>query len=74
MIDLSENTCPNREQCARGINVYYGRASELVRDAKCGKLQNQERKCWQAFGHVLNFHLSVRVDTIRDAAVTCHAP
>ncbi|MFA6372827.1 MAG: nitrogenase component 1 [Methanothrix sp.] len=73
-INLSENTCPNREQRARGINVYYGRASELVRDAKCGKLHNRERKFQQASGCVLNFYLSVRVNTIRDAAVIFHAP
>jgi nitrogenase molybdenum-iron protein alpha chain len=74
MIDLSENTCTNREQRARGINVYCDRASELVRDAKCGKLQNRERKFQQASGCVLNFYLSVRVDTIQNAAAICHAP
>ncbi len=73
-INLRENTCPNREQRARGINVYYGQATELVRDAREGKLQNRERKFQQASGCVLNFYLSVRVNTIRDAAVIFHAP
>jgi nitrogenase molybdenum-iron protein alpha chain len=73
-INLKENTCPNREQRAHGINVYYGKATELVRDAKAGKLYNRERKFQQASGCVLNFYLSVRVNTIRDAAVIFHAP
>jgi nitrogenase molybdenum-iron protein alpha chain len=73
-INLKENTCPNREQRARGINVYYGKATELVRDAKAGQLYNRERKFQQASGCVLNFYLSVRVNTIRDSAVIFHAP
>lgn len=73
-INLKKRTCPNREQRANGINVYYGKATELVRDAREGKLCNRERKFQQASGCVLNFYLSVRVNTIRDAAVIFHAP
>ncbi|HEY3362881.1 MAG TPA: nitrogenase component 1 [Methanosarcina sp.] len=74
VINLKESTCPNREQRAHGVNVYYGKATELVRDARAGKLYNRERKFQQASGCVLNFYLSVRVNTIRNAAVIFHAP
>jgi len=73
-VDLSENTCPNREERANGINVYYGKASDLVKDARAGNLKTCERKFQQTQGCVLNFYLTVRVNTIRDAAVIYHAP
>ncbi|WP_245637456.1 nitrogenase component 1 [Methanobrevibacter filiformis] len=73
-IDLSKNTCPNREQRANGTNVYYGKASALVDDAKKGNVKCQERKFQQSGGCVLNFYLSNRVTTIRDAAVVFNAP
>lgn len=73
-INLNDKTCPNREQRANGINVYYGKASKLVQDAKEGKLRNCERKFQQTSGCVLNFYLTVRVTTIRDAATVFHAP
>ncbi|MDR3222797.1 MAG: nitrogenase [Methanobrevibacter sp.] len=73
-IDLSKNTCPNREQRANGTNVYYGKASELVDDAKNGRVLCQERKFQQSGGCVLNFYLAVRVTTIRDAVTIFNAP
>jgi nitrogenase molybdenum-iron protein alpha chain len=73
-IDLSKNTCPNREQRANGTNVYYGKASQLLKDAKEGIVACQERKFQQSGGCVLNFYLSNRVTTIRDAAVIFNAP
>lgn len=73
-LDLQSTTCPNREIRAGGINVYFGKASELVRDARQGKLRNCERKFQQTSGCVLNFYLTVRLTTIRDAAVIFHAP
>jgi nitrogenase molybdenum-iron protein alpha chain len=73
-INLNNKTCPNREQRANGINVYYGKASELVRDAKDGKLHNCERKFQQSSGCVLNFYLTVRIPTIRGAVSVFHAP
>ena len=36
-INLESNTCPNREQRAHGINVWYGQASDLVKKAREGK-------------------------------------
>ena len=74
MIDLKANTCPNREQRANGINAYFGKASELIRDAKEGKLVHREREFQQNSGCVLNFYLTVRVATIRDAVMIMHAP
>lgn len=73
-IDLSQPTSPNREQRASGINVYYGKASQLTKDARSGCLKGQNRKFQQTSGCALNFYLSVRVGTIRDAAVIYHAP
>jgi nitrogenase molybdenum-iron protein alpha chain len=73
-IDLDKNTCPNREQRANGTNVFYGKASELLSDAKLGKNMCHERKFQQSGGCVLNFYLSNRVTTIRDAAVIFNAP
>ena len=73
-IDLSENTCPNREERANGINIYYGKASDLVKDARAGKLKQCDRKFQQTSGCTLNFYLTVRVNTIRDASVIYHAP
>lgn len=73
-VDLNSNTCPNREQRAGGINVYFGKASQIVKDAREGKLKNCERKFQQTSGCVLNFYLAVRVTTIRDAVVIFHAP
>jgi nitrogenase molybdenum-iron protein alpha chain len=73
-IDLRNNTCPNREQRANGINVFYGKASELVQCAKNGTLKNHEREFQQSSGCALNFYLSVRVTTIRDAATVFHSP
>ena len=73
-IDLNKNTCPNREQRANGTNVYYGKASELLKDAKEGNVKCSERKFQQSGGCVLNFYLANRVTTIRDAAVIFNAP
>jgi nitrogenase molybdenum-iron protein alpha chain len=73
-IDLSQTTCPNREQRANGINIFYGKASELVGQARSGCLKNHERGFAQSSGCTLNFYLSVRVGTIRDSATIFHAP
>jgi len=73
-IDLQASTCPTREQRANGINAYCGKASQLVKDVREGKLRNCERKFQQTSGCILNFYLTVRVSTIRDAAVIFHAP
>ena len=72
--DLSQPTCPNREQRAGGVNIFYGKASELVEQAKGGCLKNHERGFQQTSGCSLNFYLSVRISTIRDAATIFHAP
>lgn len=74
MINLDENTCPTREQRASGINAFSGKASELVKKAREGKLQNCEREFQQNSGCILNFYLTVRVATIRDAVMIVHAP
>ena len=74
LIDLRKNTCPNREQRANGTNIYYGKATELIRDAKAGKIKCHDRKLQQTSGCVLNFYLTVRVATIRDAAIIYHGP
>src|SRR5512133_616785 len=74
LLDLRAKTCPNREQRANGINVFFGQASELVAKARNGTLVNREREFQQSSGCVLNFYLTVRVTTIRDAAVVFHAP
>lgn len=73
-IDLSKKTCPNREQRANGTNVYYGKASELLNDARNGNVKCSEKKFQQSGGCVLNFYLSNRVTTIRDAVVIFNAP
>ena len=74
LLDLSKNTCPNREQRAKGTNVFFGKASELLNEAKEGTLQCHDRKFQQSGGCVLNFYLAVRVSTIRNAAVIFNAP
>jgi len=73
-INLGTNTCPNREQRANGVNVFFGKASELVRGAKEGTLKNHEREFQQSSGCALNFYLTVRVTTIREAVTVFHAP
>lgn len=73
-IDLGANTCPTREQRANGINAYCGKASQLVKDVREGKIRNCERKFQQTSGCILNFYLTVRVSTIRDAVAIFHAP
>ncbi|HEY6007146.1 MAG TPA: nitrogenase component 1 [Geobacteraceae bacterium] len=74
MIDLKAQTCPNREQRAGAVNAYYGKASELVKEAREGTLTNKERDFQQSSGCVLNFYLTTRVVTIRDAVMIVHAP
>lgn len=74
MIDLKSTTCPNREQRAGGINAYFGKASQLIKDAREGNLVHQERDFQQNSGCLLNFYLTVRVATIRDAVMIVHAP
>ncbi|HWQ41920.1 MAG TPA: nitrogenase component 1 [Desulfosporosinus sp.] len=74
MIDLKENTSPIREQRANGINAYFGKASELVKDSRDGNLVHRERAFQQNSGCILNFYLTVRVATIRDAVMIMHAP
>jgi len=49
-IDLSQATCPNREQRANGINIFYGKASDLIEKARSGCLQNHERGFAQSSG------------------------
>ena len=73
-IHLDENTCPNREERANGINVFYGKATELLKRARAGTLKQCDRKFQQSSGCTLNFYLTVRVNTIRDAAIIYHAP
>lgn len=74
MIDLQANTCPSREQRANGTNAFYGKATKLIQLAKEGKLENRERAFQQTSGCMLNFYLTVRVNTIRDAVTIYHAP
>jgi nitrogenase molybdenum-iron protein alpha chain len=73
-IDLTTSSCPNREQRANGVNVFYGKATEMVASARAGTLQHQERAFQQTSGCILNFYLTVRVSTIRDAVMIVHAP
>ena len=73
-IDLRQNTCPSREQRARGVNIYYGKASGIIADARAGTLKHQERAFQQSSGCILNFYLTMRVSTIRDAVMIVHAP
>ncbi|HEY3426678.1 MAG TPA: nitrogenase component 1 [Negativicutes bacterium] len=73
-IDINAKTCPTREQRASGINAYSGKASQLVKDVREGKLRNCERQFQQTSGCILNFYLTVRISTIRDAAIIFHAP
>lgn len=73
-IDLSRATCPNREQRANGINVWYGKASDLSKGSRSGCLRKREHNFQQSSGCVLNFYLSVRIGTIRDAVAIYHAP
>ncbi len=73
-IDLNKITSPNREQRAHGTNIYYGKASELLKDAVNQNVTMDERKFQQSGGCVLNFYLAVRVSTIRDAVVIFNAP
>ena len=56
-LNLAATTCPNREDRASGINVFYGKASQLVEDAKAGRLRNHEREFQQSSGCPLNFYL-----------------
>lgn len=74
LLDLEKDTCPNREQRANGTNVYYGKATDLLNDAKEGKIRIPDRKFQQSGGCVLNFYLSNRVTTIRDAVTIFNAP
>ena len=74
ILDLDKDTCPNREQRANGTNVYYGKASQLLQDAKEGNINIPDRKFQQSGGCVLNFYLSNRVTTIRDAVTIFNAP
>jgi len=74
LIDLRKNTCSNREQRANGTNVYYGKATQLIEDAKAGRTKCHDRELQQTSGCILNFYLTVRVSTIRDAAVIYHGP
>lgn len=74
MINLNESTCPTREQRANGVNCFSGKASELVKKAREGKLVNTEREFQQNSGCILNFYLTVRVATIRDAVMIVHSP
>jgi nitrogenase molybdenum-iron protein alpha chain len=73
-LNLAARTCPSREQRANGINVFYGKASALVQSARQGTLRNCEREFQQSSGCTLNFYLTVRITTVRDAAVVFHAP
>lgn len=74
MIDLKAKTCPNREQRAGAITAYYGKASDLITDVRNGAVKQRERDFQQTTGCVLNFYLSTRVATIRDAVMIVHAP
>lgn len=73
-INLQEKTCLNREQRASGVNIFYGKATDLVEKARKGNLKNCERKFQQTSGCMLNFYLAVRVTSIRDAVTIFHAP
>ena len=73
-INLDDATCPNREERANGINVYYGKASDLLKDARAGNLKQCDRKFQQTSGCTLNFYLTVRVNSIRNATIIYHAP
>ncbi|KZX10256.1 nitrogenase component 1 [Methanobrevibacter curvatus] len=73
-LDLSKNTCPTREDRANGINVFFGKASELLEEGKKGSLKCTDRDFQQSGGCLLNFYLSVRVASIRDAAVIFNGP
>lgn len=74
MINLKENTCPTREQRGNGLNAFFGKASELIKEVKEGTVQNRERSFQQSSGCLLNFYLTQRVMTIRDSVMIVHAP
>lgn len=74
MIDLQAKTCPNREERVRAIDTFYGKASDLVKDARSGKIHCGDRDFQQASGCVLNLFLTMRVVTIRDAVMIVHTP
>lgn len=75
VINLKENTCPNREDRAGfGIKAYYGNASQLVKDAKEGRLKHREWAFEQAGGCILNFFITIRISTIQDGVMIVHAP
>ncbi|MBF4468523.1 MAG: nitrogenase [Methanobrevibacter arboriphilus] len=73
-IDLNKKTCPTREQRANGINLFFGKASELLNASKEGNLKCTDRKFQQSGGCLLNFYLAIRVATIRDAAIIFNGP
>jgi len=74
IINLKENTCPNREDRAGfGIKTYFGKASKLVEEAKKGHIENVERAFEQTGGCVLMF-TALRLYSIRNAVVISHAP
>jgi nitrogenase molybdenum-iron protein alpha chain len=73
-INLDDITSPTREQRANGITAFNGKASELAEKARRGELRNCERNFQQNAGCLLNFYLTVRVATIRDAVMIVHSP
>ncbi len=74
MINLKESTCPTREQRGNGINAYFGKASDLIKQVEEGTVQNKERSFQQSSGCLLNFFLTQRIMTIRDSVMIVHAP
>ncbi len=72
---LEDTTCPNREQRAGfAIKAYYGKATQLVEDAKEGRLEHQERRFEQSGGCMLNFYMTMRLSTVRDGVMIIHSP
>ncbi|MDA8233650.1 MAG: nitrogenase [Clostridia bacterium] len=73
-IDLKASTSPTREQRGNGINAYFGKASDLIKEVRAGNLLNRERAFQQSSGCLLNFYLTQRIMTIRDSVMIVHAP
>lgn len=73
VIDLSEKTCPNKEDRIGSIKNYYGKVTQLIDDTRKGCLQWEDRP-FQQVSVCLSFMGALRIMAIKDAVVIIHSP
>lgn len=73
LVNLEDNTCPNREKRIGSIKAYHGTVSQLLKEHEKGGLEWRNRAFQQASWCVFS-QAAGRMISVRDGVLLIHAP